>query len=174
MNKWQRAFAGTFLARFRQAEPQLRRLWVQVSNDGKGAFPASDRCGHSGKNTAPGYVRRSEDRLCESVRRAYPRVCGATRGSGYLFLGMCHLFTLGFWPWILVVISGSGGLGLGPGPSAPVSPPWMGPALGRAVQGRESGCRLTAALPSAGGFPLLPSLGHWPRGPVPASGRSFQ
>ena len=32
-----------------------------------------------------GYVRRSEDRLCESVRRAYPRVCGATWGSGYLF-----------------------------------------------------------------------------------------
>ena len=42
---------------------------------------------------------------------------------------MCHLFTLGFWPWILVVILGSGGMGLGPGPSAPVSLPWMGPAL---------------------------------------------
>ena len=64
MNKWQRAFAGTFLARFRQAEPQLRRLWVQVSNDGKGAFPASDRCGHSGKNTAPGFTSGGQRTGC--------------------------------------------------------------------------------------------------------------
>ena len=33
------------------------------ASDGKGAFPASDRCGHSGKkNTAPGgYLLRSEE-----------------------------------------------------------------------------------------------------------------
>ena len=31
-----------------------------------------------GPFSPPGYVQRSEDRLCESVRRAYPRACGVS------------------------------------------------------------------------------------------------
>ena len=41
-------------------------------------FPRSSTAGRRGPFRPSGYVRQSEDRLCESVRRAYPRVCGDT------------------------------------------------------------------------------------------------
>ena len=48
-------------------------------------LPWSSTVRRLGPFRPPGYIRQSEDRFCESVRRAYPRVCGATWGSGYLF-----------------------------------------------------------------------------------------
>ena len=52
------------------ATPSLGAAVSISASGGKGAFPASDRCGHSGKKHRPGvYVRQSEDRLCEPDSR---------------------------------------------------------------------------------------------------------